>query len=115
MNILLPVARRWKAGIEEQNKKYIIALSAEIRQNSIHLCQLGLGMPIIAKMKEKIEGRNSKILSLVDDNKKNHLLPLSKEIMDMDEIDIESKIREKEEREKEGEEEYQKQLRMAIF
>jgi len=100
---------------EEQNKKYIIALSAEIRQNNIHLCQLGLGMPIIAKMKEKIEGRKQKILSLVYDNKKSHLLPSLKEIADMDEIDIESLIREREEREREGEEEYQKQLKMAVF
>jgi hypothetical protein len=80
---------------EEQNKKYIIALSAEIRQNNIHLCQLGLGMPIIAKMKEKIQGRKQKLLTLVDDNKSNnHLLPSSKEITDMDEIDIESIIKE---------------------
>ena len=100
---------------EEQNKKYIISLSAEIRQNNIHLCQLGLGMPIIAKMKEKIEGRKQKILSLVEDNKNSHLLPSSKEITDMDEIDIESIIREREEREREGEEAYQKQLRMAVF
>jgi len=82
---------------EEQNKKYIITLSSEIRQNNIHLCQLGLGMPIIAKMKEKIEGRKQKILSLVEDNNTSHLLPSSKEITDMDEIDIESIIREKEE------------------
>ena len=101
---------------EEQNKKFIIALSAEIRQNNIHLCQLGLGMPIIAKMKEKIEGRKQKILSLVNNNNKNnHLLPSSKEITDMDEIDIETIIREREEREKEGEEAYQKQLKMAVF
>ena len=100
---------------EEQNKKYLIALSAEIRQNNIQLCQLGLGIPIIAKIKEKIEGRNQKILSLVNYNKKNSLLPSSKEITDMDEIDIESIIREKEEREKAGEEAYQKQLRMAVF
>ena len=100
---------------EEQNKKYIIALSAEIRQNNIHLCQLGLGMPIIAKMKEKIEGRNQKILSVVNDNKKSRLLPSSKEITNMNEIDIESLIRAKEEREREGEEAYQKQLRMAVF
>ena len=100
---------------EEQNKKYIIALSSEIRQNNIHLCQLGLGMPIIAKMKERIEGRKQKILSLVNDNNKSHLLPSSKEIADMDEIDIESIIREKEERQREGEEAYQKQLRMAVF
>ena len=100
----------------EQNKKYIISLSSEIRQNNIHLCQLGLGMPIIAKMKEKIDGRKQKILSLVDDNKKSHLLPSSKEITDMDdEIDIESIIRQKEERERAGEEAYQKQLRMAVF
>jgi hypothetical protein len=101
---------------EEQNKKYIIALSSEIRQNNIQLCQLGLGMPIIAKMKEKIEGRKQKILSIVDDNnKKSHLLPSSKEITDMDEIDVESIIREKEERERAGEEAYQKQLKMAVF
>ena len=100
---------------EEQNKKYIISLSAEIRQNNIHLCQLGLGLPIIAKMKEKIEGRKQKILSLVNDNKNSHLLPSSKEIADMDEIDIESIIREREERGREGEEEYQKQLKMRVF
>lgn len=41
-------------------------------------------------------------------NKKSHLLPSTKEITDMDEIDIESIIREKEEREREGEEAYQK-------
>ena len=53
--------------------------------------------------------------SLIEDNKKNYLIPSSKEITDMDKIDIESIIREKEEREREGEEEYQKQLRMAVF
>ena len=100
---------------EEQNKKYITSLSSEIRQNNIHLCQLGLGMPIIAKMKEKIDGRKQKILSLVNDNNKSHLLPSLKEIMDMDEIDIESIIREKEERERKAEEVYQKQLSMAVF
>jgi hypothetical protein len=101
--------------LEEQNKKYIIALSYEIRQNSIHLCQLGLGMPIIAKMKDKIIGRKHKILSIVSDSKKNHLLPSSKEITDMDEIDIESLIRKKEESGKACEEEYQRQLKMAVF
>ena len=57
-------------------------------------------MPIIAKMKEKIDERKQKILLLVNDNNKSHLLPSLKEIMDMDEIDIESIIREREEREK---------------
>ena len=100
---------------EEQNKKFIISLSAEIRQNNIQLCQLGLGMPIIAKMKEKIEGRKQKILSLVNDNKNSHLLPSAKEIADMDEIDIESIIRKREESERETEEAYQKQLKMRVF
>jgi hypothetical protein len=50
---------------EEQNKKYIISLSSELRQNNIHLCQLGLGMPIIAKMKERIEGGNKKYYHLL--------------------------------------------------
>ncbi|HEY6589256.1 MAG TPA: hypothetical protein VIY98_13265 [Nitrososphaeraceae archaeon] len=35
---------------EEQNKKYIISLSSEIRQNNIHLCHLGIGMPVISKL-----------------------------------------------------------------
>ena len=68
------------------------------------------------KNERKIEGRKHKILSLVDDNNKNnHLLPSSKEITDMDEIDIELIIKEKEEREREGEEAYQKQLKMRVF
>src|ERR687897_616426 len=54
---------------EEQNKKYIIALSSEIRQNNIHLCHLGIGMPVISKMKEKIDGRKQKILSIANDYK----------------------------------------------
>lgn len=56
--------------------------------------------PIIAKMKEKIEGRKQKILSLVGDNNKNNSLLLSsKERTNNDEIDIESIIRQREERE----------------
>ena len=81
---------------EEQNKKYIIALSSETRQNNIHLFQLGIGMPVISKMKEKIQGRKQKILSLANDYKNNHLLPSSTEITNMDDIDIEWKLEEKE-------------------
>lgn len=72
-------------------------------------------MPVISKMQEKIDGRKQRILSLANDYKNSNLLPSSKEITGMDEIDIESIIREKEEREKEAEEAYQKQLRMAVF
>ncbi|MGE0242909.1 MAG: hypothetical protein AB7F53_03085 [Nitrososphaeraceae archaeon] len=85
---------------EEQNKKYIVALSSEIRQNNIHLCQLGIGMAVISKMKENIDGRKQKILSLANDYKNSHLLPSSKEIADMDEVDIESIIKEKRGKEK---------------
>ena len=53
-----------------------------------------------------IEGRKQKILSLVDDNKNNSWNPSSKEIIDIDGVDIESIMREKKEREREGEEEY---------
>jgi hypothetical protein len=51
---------------EEQDKKYIISLLSEIRQNNIHLSQMAMGMPIIAKIKEVIEGGeyNSKLLEL---------------------------------------------------
>lgn len=55
----------------------------------------------------------AKYLEYLNENNKNHLLPSSKEIANMDDIDIERIIREREERE--GEEEYQKRLRMAVF
>jgi hypothetical protein len=100
---------------EEQDKKYIISLSAEIRQNNIHLCHLGIGMPVISKMKERIDGRKQKILSLANDYKNSHLLPSSKEITNMDEIDIESIIREREERDREAEEIYKRQMEKAVF
>ena len=66
-----------------------------IKWKKIHLCHLGIGMPVISKMKEKIDGRKQKILSLANDDKNNHLLPSSKEITNMDEIDIESINKEK--------------------
>jgi hypothetical protein len=43
------------------------------------------------------------------------LLPSSKEITNMDEIDIESIIREREERERAGEEVYKKEREKAVF
>ena len=100
---------------EEQDKKYIISLSSEIRQNNIHLCHLGIAMPVISKMKEKIDGRKQKILSLANDYKNSHLLPSSKEITNMDEVEIESIIREREERDREAEEVYKKQMEKAVF
>ena len=102
---------------EEQNKKYIIALSSEIRQNNIYLCQMGIGMPIISKMKEKIDGRSQKILSIAanDYNKNSHLLPLSKEITDMADIDIESVIKEREEENRKMEEHIKKIKEKAVF
>jgi hypothetical protein len=101
---------------EEQNKKNIIALSSKIRQNNIHLCHLDIGLPVISKMKEKIDGRKQKILSLANDyNKNSHLLPSSNEITNMDEIDIESIIREREERDREAEEVYKKEMEKAVF
>jgi hypothetical protein len=36
-------------------KNYITSLSSEIRQNNIHLYQLGIDMSIISKMKEKLK------------------------------------------------------------
>ena len=73
-------------------------------------------MPIISKMKEKIDGRKQKILSLVNDYYKNsHLLPSSKEITNMDEVDIESIIREREENDRKAEEIYKKEMEKAVF
>ena len=100
---------------EEQDKKYIIALSTEIRQNNIHLCHLGISMPVISKMKEKIDGRKQKILSLANDYKNSHLLSSSKEITDMDEMDIESIIREREERDRQAEEHLKKRNGKGCF
>jgi hypothetical protein len=72
-------------------------------------------MPIISKMKQKIDGRKQKILSIANDYKNSHLLPSSKEITNMDEIDIESIIREREERDRQAEEIYKKQMEKAVF
>ena len=72
-------------------------------------------MPVISKMKEKIEGRKQKILSLANDYKNSHLLPSSKEITNMDEIDIESIIREREERDREAEESIKNRWKRQFF
>jgi hypothetical protein len=66
-------------------------------------------------MKEKIDGRKQKILSLATDYNKSHLLPSSKEITNMDEVDIESIIREREERDRRAEEIYKKEREKAVF
>ena len=72
-------------------------------------------MPVISKMKEKIDGRKQNILSLANDYKNSHLLSSSKEITNMDEVDIESIIREREERDRIAEEVYKKQMEKAVF
>jgi hypothetical protein len=36
---------------EEQDKKYVISLMDSIRQTNIQLCQMEMGMPVIAKMR----------------------------------------------------------------
>ena len=92
---------------EDQDKKYILSLMESIRQNNIHLSQMGMGMPILAKIKELIQGGtyNSRILEL--NGIRENPLP-----------SIEYNEAEKKntaEQESEGEKEYQKQLKMAVF
>jgi hypothetical protein len=51
---------------EEQDKKYIISLMSELRQTNLYLSQMGMGVPILAKIKQVIEGGKykSKLLEL---------------------------------------------------
>lgn len=51
---------------EEQDKKYVISLMDSIRQTNIQLCQMGMGMPVIAKMREILQGGtyNAKVLEI---------------------------------------------------
>jgi hypothetical protein len=102
---------------EEQDKKYVIALMDSIRQTNVQLCQMGMGMPVIAKMKEILNGGtyNSRVLEL-NGLRETPLLPTSSgnELINMDR-DIEAKKKEEEERLREGEEQYKKELKKAVF
>ena len=85
---------------EEQDKKYVLSLMDSIRQNNILLSQLGMGMPVIAKIKELIKGGtyNSRVLEL-NGIRENPLLPSSSitEHINIDR-DIEAETKEREER-----------------
>ena len=94
---------------EEQDKKYILSLMDAIRQTNIHLSQMGMGMPILGKMREFIQGGtyNNSILELngIREN------PLPSTI----EYNNEAEKKNTEEQESEGEKEYQRQLKKAVF
>lgn len=96
---------------EEQDKKYIISLLSEIRQNNIHLSQMAMGMPIIAKIKEVIEGGeyNSKLLEL-NGIRDQPFLSSSKEI-----INLNQNLDGGETGLSEGELEYRRQKERAVF
>ncbi|HLN34067.1 MAG TPA: hypothetical protein VK250_02165 [Nitrososphaeraceae archaeon] len=104
---------------EEQNKKYIISLLAEIRENNIHLSQMGMGMPIISKLKEIIQGKQQNIFDLVNKQKNNTLIPVDgKDIIDDNQEfqnNIEKSIREREERKKEIDEKFRKKMEGFVF
>ncbi len=102
---------------EEQDRKYVIALMDSIRQTNIQLCQMGMGMPVIAKMREILNGGtyNSKVLEL-NGLRENPLLPSSstKGNINIDR-DIEAEKKEEEERMRIGEEYFKKQMEKAVF
>ncbi len=104
---------------EEQDRKYVISLMDSIRQTNIQLCQMGMGMPVIAKMREILNGGtyNSKVLEL-NGLRENPLLPSSYSTKGLINInrDIEAeKKKEEEERLRIGEEYYKKQMEKAVF
>ncbi len=94
--------------VEEKDKKYVLSLMESIRQNNIHLSQMGNAMPIVAKTRELIQGGtyNSRVLEL-NGIRENPLPSL--------ENDDEAEKKDKEEQESAGEREYQRQLKMAVF
>ena len=99
---------------EEQDKKYILSLIESIRQNNIHLSQMGMGMPILAKIRELTQGGtyNSRVLEL-NGIRENPLIPSAQKCNDLkrnNEVNMNN-----EEQESEGEREYQRQLKMAVF
>lgn len=102
--------------LEEQDKKYVISLMDSIRQTNIQLCQMGMGMPVLAKMKEILNGGtySSKVLEL-NGLRENPFLPSStKGLINIDR-DIEAEKKEEEERLRIGEEYFKKQMEKAVF
>ena len=100
---------------EQQNTKYITSLIAQIRQNNIHLCQLGVGMPILAKMRQSNEIRNQKILRLVNHNSGSNPLISPEDITHLDNLDVEAIIKDREERRRKAEEKFQKLKEDFVF
>jgi hypothetical protein len=104
---------------EEQDKKYVIALIDCIRQTNIQLCQMGMGMPVLAKMKEILQGGtyNSRVLEL-NGLSDNPILPSSsssiKEHINLD-SDIEAEKQEEEERMRQMKERVKRQIENAVF
>jgi hypothetical protein len=100
---------------EEQNTKYITSLIAQIRQNNIHLCQLGVGIPIIAKMRQNNEIRNQKILKLVNYNNGRAPLISSEDISHLEEIDVDAIIKDREVELKKAEDRFEKLKEDFVF
>src|SRR5215217_1956002 len=96
---------------KEQDKKYVLSLMDSIRQTNIQLCQMGMGMPVIAKMKEIINGGtyNSKVLE-ISGLRENPTLPSFSSSSSISEhIDLGRDI----EAEKKAEEEEEERLRIG--
>ena len=99
---------------EEQDKKYIISLMDSIRQTNIFLSQMGMGMPILGKTRELIQGGtyNSRVLEL-NGIRENPLLPSAQKCINLKRNNEANTNNE--EQESEGEKEYQRQLKMGVF
>ncbi len=93
---------------EEQDRKYVLSLMESIRQNNIFLSQLGMSMPVSAKIRELIQGGtyNSRVLEL-NGIRENPLPSL--------EYNNEANKKDIGEQENAGEIEYQRQLKKAVF
>ncbi|MGI0052157.1 MAG: hypothetical protein ACRD8K_10510 [Nitrososphaeraceae archaeon] len=100
---------------QEQDKKYILSLMDSIRQTNIQLSQMGMGMPILAKTRELIQGGtyNDRVLEF-NGIRENPLLPSTHGCINI-EHNNEAEKNDTEEQENEGEKEYQRQLKMAVF
>ena len=92
----------------EQDRKYVLSLMESIRQNNIFLSQLGMSMPVSAKIRELIQGGtyNSRVLEL--NGIRENPLPSLGYNNEANKMDIG-------EQENAGEIEYQRQLKKAVF
>jgi len=83
---------------EEEYKEYVLSVMDYIRQTNIQLCQMGMGISVLAKMKEILNGGtyNSRVLEL-NGLRENPFVPSSTATKELINIDKDKEAEKKEE------------------